>query len=335
MTMNILVTGGAGYIGSFVVHKLIEMGHFVVVYDNLSTGAKEALHPKCKFVLGDIRDRELPARVMKDNKIDIIFHFAAKLIVPESVEKPLDYYENNFFGTLNIIQCAERSKVNKMIFSSTAAVYGEPVVNSADISLIDESSAVDPINPYGQSKAFSEKLLFDFHKTTGFNFISLRYFNIAGANVEKNLGPRNNKANHLIKVLCDLALGKRTEVSIFGNDYPTFDGTGVRDYIHVEDLAEAHIHAMNYLIEKNNKNELVADVFNCGYGVGYSVKQVIKAVEKITQKKLNIVIAPRRRGDPAQMVADNKKLIKNFNWVPQYNDLEKICLSAFEWEKRN
>lgn len=326
--MNILVTGGAGYIGSFVSHRLIEQGHFVVVYDNFSTGFKEALHSKCKFVLGDVRDRELPARVMRDNKIDIVMHFAAKLNVPESISSPLEYFDNNFLGTLNLVQCCERAGVKKFIFSSTAAVYGD-----TQKALVEETDLLAPINPYGETKYFSERMLNDQFEAKDFSFISLRYFNVSGASEDLTLGQRSPDSFNLIKNVCEVALGKRDQLSVFGDDFKTKDGSGVRDYIHVEDLAQAHILAAQKL---NLVNEKLGRVYNCGYGQGYSVFEVIKTIEKLSGKKIPYAIKPRRNGDPACVIADSQRLIRELEWAPRYQQIEKICGTTYRWfEKLN
>lgn len=321
--MNILVTGGAGYIGSFVSHRLIEQGHFVLVYDNFSSGFKEALHPKCKFVLGDVRDRELPARVMKDNKIDVVMHFAAKLNVPESLTSPLEYFENNFFGTMNLLQCCERAGVKKFIFSSTAAVYGD-----TKKALVSEAEPVDPINPYGETKCFSEKLLFDQARAKELSFISLRYFNVSGASLDAQLGQRTKNSFNLIKNVCEVALGQKNLVEVYGNDFPTKDGSGVRDYIHVEDLAQAHIVAAEKIY---NSPKQISEVYNCGYGKGYTVLEVIKTLEKISGKTIPFEFKPRRQGDPAAVVADVAKIKSELEWVPKYQDLETICGTTYKW----
>lgn len=322
--MNVLVTGGAGYIGSFVSHRLIEQGHFVVVYDNFSTGFKESLHPKCKFVLGDVRDRELPARVLKDHKIDVLMHFAAKLNAPESVDNPLDYFDNNFLGTLNLLQCCERAGVSKFIFSSTAAVYGD-----TRKSLVVETDSCLPINPYGESKYFSERLLLDQGKARSLSFVSLRYFNVAGASSDLKLGQRTKNSFNLIKNVCEVALGKGSVLEVFGNDFPTPDGSGVRDYIHVEDLAQAHILAAEKIVQTMGKP--IQEVYNCGYGKGYSVLEIIKTIESIAGRKITYEIKNRRPGDPASVVADVSKISKELGWAPRHQDIEEICGSTFKW----
>tara|TARA_B110001454_G_C12723226_1_gene435950 strand:+ start:9576 stop:10556 length:981 start_codon:yes stop_codon:yes gene_type:complete len=323
--MNILVTGGAGYIGSFASHRLIERGHHVVVYDNLSTGHKEFLHPKCKFVLGDIRDRELPGRVMKDNKIDLIMHFAAKTSVPESIENPLDYFENNSFGTMNLLQNAVKVGVKKIIFSSTAAVYGD-----THKDFVSETDELMPINPYGESKVFGERMVAHVHAAHGLSAIILRYFNVAGASFDNKLGQKNPNANHLFHHLTETAMGRQATMSVFGNDYPTADGTGVRDFIHVEDIAHAHILAAEKLINETN----YLQIFNCGYGQGFSVLQALKMMEEVSGKKIAYEILNRRPGDPAKVLAQADKIKSELHWSPQYNDLKVICKTAYDWKNR-
>jgi len=321
--LKILVTGGAGYIGSFAAHRLIEQGHDVVVYDNYSTGFKESLHKNCKFVFGDVRDRELPARVMKDYKIDSILHFAAKTVVPESIKMPLEYYENNFFGGMNLLQCAIRSGVKNFLFSSSAAVYA-----ASESGIVSEASPCQPINPYGMTKWYMEKLLEEVRHAHGINYIILRYFNVAGAALDQSLGQRTNEATHLIKVVAELACGKRSHIDVYGDKYKTKDGTAVRDYIHVEDLVTAHILALAYM-EKNNCGE----IFNCGYGKGSSVLDVLSSMEKVCGHALERRIQPPREGDQAHVVADSTKIKKVLGWKPTYDSLETICKTSYEWEK--
>ena len=321
--MNVLVTGGAGYIGSFATQRLIDEGCKAVVFDNFSSGYREALHPKCTFVLGDIRDRELPARVMKDHKIDAVMHFAAKNIVPESVSMPLDYYENNLFGGLNLLQCCLRAGVKKFIFSSSASVYGTP-----QGSMVTEESLTSPANPYGFSKLYMEQILQDVHRAQGMDFISLRYFNVAGAALDGKNGQRTMNATHLIKVAAEAAAGKRPLVEIFGHDYATEDGTAIRDYIHVEDLIDAHWLSLKHL----TKVSPCAEILNCGYGKGYSVLQVIDQIEKACGRPLEKKMGARRPGDVEQIIADPAKMKKLLGWEPQYDDLEIICKTAYLWE---
>ncbi len=323
--MNVLVTGGAGYIGSHTVRKLIEAGYTPIVYDNLSTGFRDSLPPSVLLITGDIRDRDLLVRTMKEKKVEAVIHFAAKLIVPESVEMPLEYYENNVFGTLKTLEACAQAGVDKFIFSSTAAVYGNP----AKVP-VTETSQTGPLNPYGASKLMSEKIIEDFGKTCPFSYVILRYFNVAGAAVEGGNGQRTKDATHLVKVAVEAACGKRAQIEIFGTDYPTADGTGVRDYIHVDDLAVAHVKALEHL-----KKGGASEIFNVGYGHGYSVRDVLNTVEKVCGKSLNIKESPRRVGDAAAIVADSAKIQTVLGWKPQYNDLELICKTAYEWEKKS
>ncbi len=323
--MNVLVTGGAGYIGSFVSHRLIERGHAVIVYDNLSTGHKESLHPQCKFVMGDVRDRELPARVMKDGKVDLVMHFAAKTSVPESLENPLDYFENNSFGTMNLLQNSLKAGVKKIIFSSTAAVYGDTRKD-----FVTEEDELFPINPYGESKVFGEKMVRRVHEAHGLSAIVLRYFNVAGASLDNQLGQKNPKANHLFHHLTETALGRQKVMSIYGNDYPTSDGTGVRDFIHVEDIAHAHILAAERLLNEDR----YLQTFNCGYGSGFSVLEALKTMESASGREIPFEIIARRLGDPAKVLADVKKIKAELKWVPRFEDLKIICKTSFDWKNK-
>lgn len=321
--MNVLITGGAGYIGSFAAHRLLKEGCQVVVYDNMSTGFRESLNPACQFVFGDIRDRELPGRVMRDYKIDMVMHFAAKIIVPESLQMPMDYYENNFLGGLNLLRNCVKSGVKKFIFSSTAAVYGDPAKPK-----VSEEDITNPKNPYGHSKLFMEQALKDVRRSDNMDFIILRYFNVAGAASDLSLGPRTVNATHLIKVVAEAAAGKREKVDVFGSDYPTRDGSAIRDFIHIEDLIEAHWVAMKYL-----KTNSVGEIFNCGYGKGYSVLELLQAMEKVSGKKISRNLSQRRAGDPIEVVANVDKIKTVLGWKPEKDNLELICKSAWEWEK--
>ncbi|MBV2167561.1 MAG: UDP-glucose 4-epimerase GalE [Bdellovibrio sp.] len=323
--MQVLVTGGAGYIGSHTVQKLLDAGYGVVVYDNITTGFREAIPTGAELVMGDVRDKLMLSRVMKDKKISAVVHFAAKLIVPESVEKPLDYYENNTAGVLTLAQACIENGVKKVVFSSTAAVYGDASVSG----LITEQSPTGPLNPYGQSKLMSENVLRDCEAPHGLKSVCLRYFNVAGASVSGNNGQRTKNATHLIKVASEAACGKRESVGIFGTDYSTPDGTGVRDYIHVEDLADLHVLALKYLSDGGS-----SQIFNCGYGRGFSVRDVIDTVRKVSGVNFKVIEQPRRAGDAAQLVADSSKIRKAFAWTPKYDNLELICRTAYEWEKR-
>ena len=319
----ILVTGGAGYIGSHVVRQLGEAGEQIIVLDNLCTGfADSVLYGE--LVVGDSGDRELVGRLLTEHQIDTVMHFAAHLVVPESVEKPLKYYGNNTCNTRNLLQCCEEAGVKNFIFSSTAATYGIP-----EGGIATEETTTAPINPYGTSKLMSEWMLRDLSAVSDLKHVILRYFNVAGSDPGGRIGQRTPNATLLVKVACEAATGKRDCVKIFGTDYPTEDGTGVRDYIHVDDLARAHLDALEYL-RSGGESTLV----NCGYGHGYSVRQVLDAVERVNGKPLNIVEQPRRAGDPPQLVADSQRIRQLFGWKPRYDDLEFIVKTSLDWEKK-
>lgn len=323
--MKVLVTGGAGYIGSHAASLLLNRGHEVFVYDNLSTGDKQAIPQGSEFVFGDIRDGDLVARVLKDRKIDAVMHFAAKLIVPESVEKPWDYYDTNVTGGLKVIEACLKSGVQNLIFSSTAAVYGE------SDGPVSEEAETAPITPYGVSKRMVEQMLTDIGRAhSDFQWVSLRYFNVAGAALDGSNGQRTKNATHLVKVAAETAVGARSDMQIFGTDYPTHDGSCIRDYIHVEDLVEAHVVALDALADSKVKNQ----IYNCGYGHGSSVRQVVDVMRKVSGRDFAANEAPRRAGDPAQIVADVNKIRNQITWKPQYDSLETICKTAFAWESR-
>ncbi len=318
---KVLVVGGAGYIGSHTVKSLAKKSYEIVVYDNLSTGHKEAVKYG-RLIKGDLADREYLKKVVKDFKPDAIIHFAGFIEVEESIKKPLLYYANNTANTINLIEVMLETGVNKLIFSSTAAVYGNP-----ETTPVDENYPMQPINPYGHSKVFVEKILKDTSLSYDFNYVSLRYFNVAGADPEGELGQKYRKATHLITRALKAAKGEIEHLEIFGTDYPTADGTCVRDYIHVSDLAEAHIDALEFLLNGNK-----SDIFNCGYGHGYSVKEVIDVVKKVTGKDFKIIETDRRPGDAPELVADNRHLLNTLNWKPQYDDLEFIIKTSWNWE---
>jgi len=325
MKGKILVTGGAGYIGSHTVLTLLESGYEVVVYDNLSTGKKEAVLPPAKLVVGDLEDQLKLEALFKKEKFTGIIHFAASIVVPESVENPLKYYLNNTVNTTRLIHTALKFEVSNFIFSSTAAVYGLP-----EQIPVPETTPVNPINPYGRSKVMSEWVIEDTafaHKQ--FKYIILRYFNVAGADPQGRLGQCTPKATHLIKVACQTALGLRDKLEIYGTDYPTPDGTGVRDYIHVMDLAKVHVLALEHL-----QTTRQAGIYNCGYGHGYSVREIVDTVKKVSGKNFKVVESARRPGDPAILVADPTKIKTNMHWQPEWDDIEEIVRTAYLWEKK-
>jgi UDP-glucose 4-epimerase len=320
---NILVTGGAGYIGSHVVKALGENGFTVLVYDNLSKGYKDAiLHGE--LVVGDLADTKLLDRAVKEFRPDAVMHFAAFIEVGESVSDPIKYYQNNAANTINLLQVLTRNQVNKFIFSSSAAVYGSP-----EKVPITEDDKIKPINPYGQSKAIVEKVVGDLSATTDFQHVSLRYFNAAGADPAGRIGERHNPESHLIPLVLKTAKGERQSIKIYGTDYPTPDGTCIRDYIHIEDLADAHLLALNYLLDNGKSN-----FFNCGYGHGHSVKEVIDTVRKVTGLHFAVQDTGRRAGDPPVLVADSSKLKQQLLWKPRHDSLEYIIKTAWEWEKK-
>lgn len=321
---NILITGGAGYIGSHLVYLLGEKGHDLTVYDNLSTGRKANVHFG-EFVEADLADLDKLRSVIRSRKIDSVVHFAGSIVVPESVEKPLEYYANNTSNSLNLINMCVEESVSNFIFSSTAAVYGLP-----DGGVCKETSLLNPINPYGRSKLMTEWMLQDAaFAHENFNYVALRYFNVSGAHVGGKTGQSGPNSTHLLKIACEAALGKRKGMAIYGTDYDTEDGTCIRDYIHVDDLALAHEYALNYLI-KNNRS----DVFNCGYGHGYSVKEVIEVVKKVSGVDFKVDIDGRRAGDAAKLVANSDKLKEATGWKPKHDDLELIVKTALEWERK-
>jgi UDP-glucose 4-epimerase len=318
---SILVTGGAGYIGSHVVRQLGEAGENVVVLDNLSTGFAAAILYG-KLVKGDTGDSALVAKVLKENNIDTVMHFAAHTVVPESVSNPLKYYWNNTCSTRNLLEQCHLHGVKHFIFSSTAAVYGVPESGCAI-----ETTPTDPINPYGTSKLMTEWMLRDLAAASDLRYIALRYFNVAGCDPQTRIGQSTPNATLLIKVACEAAVGKRQSISIFGTDYPTPDGTGIRDYIHIEDLADAHLKALAHLRRDGNSN-----IFNVGYGCGYSVREVLNMVEQLNGAKLNIKEESRRAGDPPSLIANSEKIKSQLGWLPKYDDLKAIVNSALNWE---
>jgi UDP-glucose 4-epimerase len=320
---KILVTGGAGYIGSHVVRQLGLAGEDVLTLDNLSTGFEAAVSSG-EFIAGDTGDAALLAKIFGDNDIDTVLHFAAHTIVPESVSDPLKYYRNNTASSRTLLEAAATHGVRNFVFSSTAAVYGIP-----DGGKASEESATQPINPYGTSKLMTEWMLRDLAAAGDLNYVALRYFNVAGCDPTGTIGQSTPKATLLVKVACEAATGRRPGVSIFGTDFPTPDGTGLRDYIHVEDLATAHLDALRYL-----RGGGESTVLNCGYGHGYSVREVLAAVERANGEKLNIAEEPRRAGDPPELIAVANRVREVLGWAPQYDDLDTIVKTALEWERK-
>jgi UDP-glucose 4-epimerase len=320
---SILVTGGAGYIGSHVVCQLTEAGENVVVLDDLSTGFRSAVLG-CELVVGDTGDRTAVDKVLADYNVDTIMHFAAHIIVPESVQNPLKYYGNNTCSSRNLLDCAARASVKHFVFSSTAAVYGIPENGYAS-----EDSPNQPINPYGCSKLMTEWMLRDLSHATDMKHVALRYFNVAGSDPGGRIGMSTKQSTLLVKVASEAAVGKRDQLYIFGTDYPTPDGTGLRDYIHVEDLATAHLDALTYLRADGESTTL-----NCGYGHGYSVREVLAAVEKAHGSPLPIAERPRREGDPPILIAVAERIREVLGWTPKHDDLDFIVQTQLAWEKR-
>jgi len=318
---TVLVTGGAGYIGSHTVQQLVARGDRVVVIDNLSTGFREAVRGAA-FVEGNVGDCELVSRTLETYQVDAVLHFAAHTVVPESMSDPLKYYGNNTCNTRNLLACCAQAGVDKFIFSSTAAVYG-----TTDDGVADENTQTRPINPYGTSKLMSETMLRDWSATGAVRHVILRYFNVAGCDPLGRIGHSTPEATLLIKVACEHAVGKRRSVSIYGTDYDTPDGTGVRDYIHVEDLAAAHLRALDHLRDGGASLTL-----NCGYGHGYSVREVVDAVARVGGHALNVIELPRRPGDIPKLIACSDRLRQELGWMPRYDDLDFIVRTALTWE---
>ncbi|WP_018873774.1 UDP-glucose 4-epimerase GalE [Thioalkalivibrio sp. ALJ16] len=320
--MKLLVTGGAGYIGSHVTHHLQKAGHEVTVYDNLSTGHAWAVADS-ELVVGDLADTERLGALL-ERGFDGVLHFAAHIVVPESVADPLKYYGNNTRNTLNLLQGCAASGVRRFVFSSTAAVYGIP-----DQASVAEDAPLQPINPYGASKMMSERMLSDLGAASDLRYVSLRYFNVAGADPQGRLGQATPDATHLIKVACQAATGQRDSITVFGTDYATRDGTCERDYIHVEDLATAHVRALEHL---DGGGE--SQILNCGYGHAYSVFEVIDAVKRASGADFPVTLGPRREGDPPALMADARRIRQTLAWEPQYADLDQIVRHALAWEQK-
>ena len=322
---SVLVTGGAGYIGSHAVLALRDAGWPVAVIDDLSNGTRAVVPDDVPFTEGNIADRELVGRICEEQGIGAIMHFAGSIVVPESVEQPLEYYANNTLASHALIEAAVAARVPHILFSSTAAVYGAP-----ERVPIDETDPKLPINPYGASKLMTERMLEDSSAAYGFNYGALRYFNVAGADPQGRSGQIGKGSTHLIKIAVEAAVGKRDRVSVFGTDYPTPDGTCIRDYIHVSDLAAAHVGALEWLIAHPRDNLVV----NCGYGRGLSVLEVLDAVDRTNGTPVPREMGPRRAGDPPQLIAGNAKLLQTLDWRPAYADIDAIVGSALEWERK-
>lgn len=323
--MTILVLGGAGYIGSHTAYELIDRGEDVVIADNLETGYIEAVHPKARFYQGDIRNRSFIDSVFEKEKIDAVIHFAANSLVGESMVNPLKYYDNNLCGTKVLLESMVAHKVNRIVFSSTAATYGEP-----ERVPILETDRTEPTNTYGETKLSMEKMFKWTANAHGLKFVSLRYFNACGAHKSGSIGEAHNPESHLIPLILQVPNGQREAISIFGEDYDTKDGTCVRDYIHVTDLAQAHILAVEYLMKGNESS-----IFNLGNGIGFTVKEVIDMARKVTGDPIKVIVSPRRAGDPAKLIASSEKARSILGWKPEYADLEEIISSAWNWHKNH
>jgi UDP-glucose 4-epimerase len=322
--LGVLVTGGAGYIGSHMVLDLLDAGEDVIVLDNLSTGFRSAIPDEAKFVEGDVGDHNLVRRLLLRNSIDAIIHFAGSIVVPESIADPLGYYLNNTSKSRSLLACAVETKVPHFIFSSTAAVYGIPEQNP-----VAENARLKPISPYGSSKLMTEIMLGDVGRAHPLRYVALRYFNVAGADRLGRSGQSTPEATHLIKVAVQAALGERPALEVFGTDYPTPDGTCVRDYIHVSDLVRAHLAALNYLRARGE-----SQVLNCGYGNGFSVLEVIAAVKRASGRDFAVRFGARRPGDPAALVAQASRIGEVLGWRPAHDDLDGIVADALAWERR-
>ena len=321
--MAILVCGGAGYIGSHAVHALVEKGEQVVIVDNLQTGHRSALNPAAKFYEGDIRDAAVLDKIFTENKIEAVIHFAANSLVGESMEKPLLYFNNNVYGMQVLLEAMVRHGVDKIVFSSTAATYGEP--KRVPIHEDDETC---PTNTYGETKLTMEKMMKWVSRANGVRYVSLRYFNAAGALPDGSIGEDHKTETHLIPLILQVPTGRRDHITVFGDDYPTPDGTCLRDYIHVVDLADAHVLALEYLRKGG-----ASDIFNLGNGQGFSVKEMIAAAEKATGRSIKVEIGARRAGDPAQLIASSEKARSVLGWKPQFTDVEQVIGTAWKWHE--
>ncbi|ENH97714.1 UDP-glucose 4-epimerase [Gracilibacillus halophilus YIM-C55.5] len=321
--MRVLVLGGAGYIGSHAVYQLIDQGYEVVVIDNLKTGHQEAIHPQAHFYQGDIRDRSFLREIFSQESIDGVLHFAAHSLVGESMEKPLQYFDNNVYGTQALLQVMTEFDIKHIVFSSTAATYGEP-----EQVPITETMPTHPTNTYGETKLTMEKMMKWTQAAHDIGYVSLRYFNVAGARSNGEIGEDHRPETHLIPIILQVALGQRDHISIFGDDYDTADGTCIRDYIHVEDLIDAHILALKYLKEGGN-----SDIFNLGSNQGFSVKQIIDAARDVTGHDISAKVAERRPGDPSTLIAASNKAKRILGWNPHRTDIHRIIRDAWAWHQ--
>ncbi|WP_220751272.1 UDP-glucose 4-epimerase GalE [Apilactobacillus xinyiensis] len=323
--MTILVPGGAGYIGSHTVNDLIKNGYDVAVVDNLATGYAKSVNSKARLYEGDIRDKEFMSEIFDKENIDAVIHFAGSSVVPESMQHPIKYFDNNVYGMITLLEMMEKYKVKNLVFSSSAAVYGEPKAVP-----IKESDATNPTNPYGESKLIIERLMKWADQAYGINSIALRYFNVGGASIDGIIGEQHNPETHLIPIVLQVAEGKRDKLQIYGTDYDTNDGTNVRDYVHVVDLANAHILAMQYLLNGGK-----SDIFNLGSSRGFSNMEILDAARRVTNKEIPAEFADRRPGDPGTLIADSTKARKVLHWQPKYESIEKIISSAWHFIEKH
>ena len=323
--MSILVCGGAGYIGSHTVHELINQNKDVIIVDNLQSGHMKAVNSKAKFYKGDIRDSKFLDKVFSENNVDSVIHFAANSLVGESMTKPLVYFNNNVYGMQILLESMVKHGIKHIVFSSTAAVYGEP----KRIPILEDDET-NPTNPYGETKLAMENMVKWCSKSYGMSYVSLRYFNAAGALEDGSIGEDHSPESHLIPLILQVPLKKREAITVFGEDYDTLDGTCIRDYIHVLDLADAHIKAVEYLQKGNDSN-----IFNLGNGFGFSVKEMIDSAREVTNEEINVVVGERRAGDPARLIASNEKARKILGWTPKYTDVKDIIKTAWTWHKNN
>ena len=322
--MKILITGGAGYIGSHVSHLLVDRGYNITIIDSLLTGNKKLIPKKAKFINSDISNVKKINRILQKNKFDVVMHFAGLIRVDESVKFPKKYLNNNYKKTKIFLSICLKNGLKKLIFSSTAAVYGNPKKNK-----VSENNKLNPLNPYAKSKLMIENFIKKLSKKNDLKFVILRYFNVAGADKKMRTGLISKYSTHLIKIVSEVAVKKRKKILINGDNYKTRDGTPIRDYIHVSDLAEAHLLSLRYLLKGNKSG-----IFNCGYGKGYSVKEIIQTANKLFNNKINFSIGPKRPGDSKYVVANPNKFIKTMKWKPKFNNIKKIIVSAVNWEKK-